>query len=603
MKTRFLLLCLLAVVCCPLAQAFDFNYRVGDAASALWGLDKRDNYDVAVRVASPALTGMKITEVSVPLAAPSATKVKVWLSSALTLKKVNGVKTNAPDILSVDAQVDADGMVHVVLPEAYTLTDEGVYVGYSFSLSTADTEADKKPVAVYATTHADGFYVHTTRTYFNWESLSAKLGYVSAMQIELDGTLPAYGLGIVDVDNAYAKQDTPLGVTFRVANHGTEPIHSFAYHYSLPGLEGDGVYQFDQPLLPQFSATREVSLSLPALGERGRFEGSLAITKVQDADNVECAPVSFPLAVLQFMPHKRVVMEEYTSTSCGWCPRGTACIEHITADYPDRFLGVAWHQSDEMTLENRPARPSGLPAAYLDRGNSIGAGYWDVFPVFSEMMNKMPKANIEVSAWVEGDSIKATSQTFFVDDQSGSKCRVAYLLIGDGICGDYWMQSNYYHDLTPAEQQEYIDLDPYLAEYMDLPKYIADYKFPSVVVYCNAVDGIPGSLPADIVADTPINHSTVIPLANVVGSYGDKLIQENASYRLVALVIDGATSRIVNAGVCNVEGLSVSSTIEPTKVTPAGSVRYYTLQGRPVSHPTRGLYIKVEGGRSSKIMI
>lgn len=598
---RLLALAVGAALAAPSLWAFDFNFRQSDSQLQHWGSGKRDSYDVAVRLAAPLLEGMQITEISVPLAAPSATKTSIWLSSELKLKKVSGVKSNDPDLLCVDAEVDGDGILRAVLAEPYTVPEGGLYVGYSFSLTAADEPGDQAPVAVYEGSNPDGLWVHSTRAYVNWDDLNAQNGYLSAINVKLSGSLPAHGAGVLGIGDAYAKAGEPLKLSVQVANHGTEPLSSFTYRYALPGGEGEGTYTFTEPIAPCFNARHDVELTLPATEERGRYDANLSITQAQGQANAEDLHVAFPLRVLRFQPKKVVVMEEYTSTSCGWCPRGTACIDHISHDYPDQFIGVAWHRSDEMEMPSLPASPDGLPAAYLDRGSSMGAGYWEVFPSFAQMITKLPQANIEVSARLDGDEIVADSRTIFLDDKQKAGCRVAYLLIGDGLCSPMWGQSNYYADLDAAQKQDYKDKDPYLAEYCDeLGKVLYMYKFPSVVVYCKDPYGIGSSLPDDIEADTWMEHSTTIPLADVVGRAGDNLIQEDATYRVAAFIINGSTRRILNAAICPVEGLQsgVRALSGDDAQEPA---RYYNLQGQPVAHPGRGVYVKVQGGRASKV--
>ena len=43
--------------------------------------------------------------------------------------------------------------------------------------------------------------------------------------------------------------------------------------------------------------------------------------------------------------------------------------------------------------------------------------------------------------------------------------------------------------------------------------------------------------------------------------------------------------------------------IESISAAAAGEARYYDLQGRPVAKPTSGLYIKVAGGKASKVAL
>ena len=53
----------------------------------------------------------------------------------------------------------------------YVVPEEGVYVGYSFTVTDAETEA-AKPVAVVAGENPDAFYLHTSRTKLRWGSMT-----------------------------------------------------------------------------------------------------------------------------------------------------------------------------------------------------------------------------------------------------------------------------------------------------------------------------------------------------------------------------------------------------------------------------------------------
>ena len=83
------------------------------------------NYDVAMRIKDPNFVGMKIAAIRVPMEnADHLSNLRVWLSKELTLKTINGKKTNVPDILSVNADITGE-WVTVNLAEPYTITEEG----------------------------------------------------------------------------------------------------------------------------------------------------------------------------------------------------------------------------------------------------------------------------------------------------------------------------------------------------------------------------------------------------------------------------------------------------------------------------------------------
>ena len=146
------------------------------------------NYDVAMRIKDPNFVGMKIAAIRVPMEnADHLSNLRVWLSKELTLKTINGKKTNVPDILSVNADITGE-WVTVNLAEPYTITEEGVYVGYSFDMDSL-TSTNKRPVNITTELHEGGLFVHTTRSYRNWKDMSDQCS--STMQVELDGA-PLY---------------------------------------------------------------------------------------------------------------------------------------------------------------------------------------------------------------------------------------------------------------------------------------------------------------------------------------------------------------------------------------------------------------------------
>jgi thiol-disulfide isomerase/thioredoxin len=47
-------------------------------------------------------------------------------------------------------------------------------------------------------------------------------------------------------------------------------------------------------------------------------------------------------------PVKRVLLEQFTSTTCGWCPDGTVYLDSLIKKYPDQVIGAKMHYADAM---------------------------------------------------------------------------------------------------------------------------------------------------------------------------------------------------------------------------------------------------------------
>ena len=62
----------------------------------------------------------------------------------------------------------------------------------------------------------------------------------------------------------------------------------------------------------------------------------------------------------------RPLIEEYTGTWCGWCPRGFTGMEMLRETFGEDFIGVAIHNQDPMavlTTSQYPSNIQGFPSA------------------------------------------------------------------------------------------------------------------------------------------------------------------------------------------------------------------------------------------------
>lgn len=94
---------------------------------------------------------------------------------------------------------------------------------------------------------------------------------------------------------------------------------------------------------------------------------------------------------IQAQTVKKVILEDFTGTWCGWCPEGTGVIETITAANPTRFIPVATHSGDPLSVPDGDAVEAALavsswPAGAIDRykfsGEAkipTGRGKWSSF--------------------------------------------------------------------------------------------------------------------------------------------------------------------------------------------------------------------------------
>lgn len=98
---------------------------------------------MAIRIADPQYAGSRVTgfKVDLPVKEDAVDNVTGWLSTEL--KVTDGV--NAPDITTVPGETDGQLVLNVTFPTPYTITDAGVWVGYSFDITSLKASPGSYP--------------------------------------------------------------------------------------------------------------------------------------------------------------------------------------------------------------------------------------------------------------------------------------------------------------------------------------------------------------------------------------------------------------------------------------------------------------------------
>lgn len=567
-------------------------------ATSKWGTGSKEVYDVAMKVSSPSLVGKTVESVRIPFDATHVQGCKVWLSSQLSLVKdeQTGKKVNAPDILSLDAAVD-EGRIEVKLPQPVAIPADGLWVGYSFEITDKTSGSDQSPVIVYPDeARRPGLWVHTSRRYLKWTDVGATAGCSSAMEVTIGG-VPDAEAGLYEIDKCYVRPDSRAELPVFIANHGSQAISSIEYRYDVAGLEGTQTVQLPTPLPARFNLPVPLTLTLPMVDVTGYYDGTLTITKVNGTPNADVAPAApFTLAVISFIPVKRPVMEEYTGLWCGYCPRGFACLEHMNDLYGDDFIGISYHSDDPMEIPGGvPGDVSSFPEARMDRTLSQDPDFSVINPLWQSMRTELPVAEVTPQAWWTDDAhtqIHAISTSRFVAGEDDDRYKVAYVLVQDGMQDSEWKQSNSY-----AGDTRYPG-DPYMNPFTSGSNPVSGLVFNDIAVYSPALRGTPESIPTHFDAAQELTHAIDIQAEDVKNIYGKELIQDPAKLSVVAMLLD-KDGKVVNAGRCPVamEPASAAS-LEADTSSPV----YYDLQGRRVVRPGSGIFIKVQGGRATKIV-
>lgn len=587
------------------AQQNELLYGVYTGSGTLKGMGtlKAETYDVAMLLNDPSLVGMRITGINVPLnTAATVTDCKAWLTKQLTLESGK----NVPDIASIDFTPEGK-WVEVTFAEPYTITEEGVYAGYSLTVPSVDTDnandPNKVPIMCIASNDLGNLYMHTSRSVRKWRNLPETAYYGTgayAMVVRLTGdNVKEHAAALLPPDelNTYLAVGKKTTLTLTLENHGTAAISNIDYEMTIGGetiekhvnVTVKGSY---------FGSNANLKVEIPAQQTAGTYPVSITVKKLDGVDNEDVQPTTtFTMAYLSEFPKHKPLMEEYTGTWCQYCPRGMAGMEAMNKLYPDDFVGVAFHNGDAMTITQLyPNEVNSFPNGYLDRvqnvnpfSGSSGASL-GIKDDWKRRQNIIAPASIELKAvWADEAQTKleVTSTTTFVRDFKNSPYQLTYILTADGLKGDTndWWQVNALSGDAEAKK------DPYLAVFANQSSPIKNIEYNDVAIQLSNSRALAmeGTLPGSVEGGKGYEHKYVFDVTE------NELVQDKTKLRPVVVLIDTTTGEAVNA-----DKVGVSSETDGISEIPSGDElqradgRSYDLQGRELNaahRAMRGIYI------------
>jgi len=600
------ILSFLALALCVNAQnVINYGFYHGSERLVNWGTGKAETYNIAIHVNNAGLVGKKVKSVIIPIV--TGTSSVADYSAFLTRElKVSSGKA-VPDITSVRFEPDGE-WTKVTFAEPYTIEEGGFYAGYTLVVGSVDAAGDKFPVCLMTGANPDGLYVATSRTYRKWNSLSETYGASSPLALEIEGDFRENTCRPMAVADTRAKVGDEFTVKATIANNGVNTINDIDCIYSI-GDDGANTFEYniklDEPLTAQFyGGTKEISFNVPAgkMTANGTYKGTFKVVRVNGAANNDAAvEVTNSVRMMAVVPLKRPVMEEYTGTWCGYCPRGWVAMRLLNEKYPGRFIAVSYHGGDIMQIHDGyddpfPVKVDGFPYSTLDRVHGTDPYLGDgntpmgIEQLWLSRCEMETPVNIDVEATLtDANTIKAVATATFVNDMENVPYRLAYMVTADGLKGNtsFWVQDNYF-----------VGKSGYGPE-MDMftkgePKMLIEYD--DVLIANTDYNGIENSLPGNAVEAQTAGHTYEFALNTMVSTYvnavGESLVQDMNRLNVVALVVNPATGEIVNAAKCRVKNPSGVRGIDNT-VKSVSSVKYFDLSGRALmSVPSQGVFIK-----------
>lgn len=531
------------------------------------GVNAQANYEAAVRIVknNPLLSTATIKGVRLWLKGstiPKITRLRVWATS--TALKNNAVGVDYVE--EVDIATLTEGANDIAFTTPYEIVGtKNCNVGFTMELSSQDT-----PVMCGGEWEDNSFWFRATVNSTTWQQ--KKTDGKLAFQVLVDGAnIPDNAAAAADFGTHYAQVNHDAVVPVTIIGKGKNPVSSISYVVITDGDASTATPEVTVPMnnVP-YNGNGVIDVTLDA-SQAMSTTRSVVITKVNGEPNGltadECAG-NGQLVVLEYLFTKVPVVEEFTGTWCGWCPRGFTAMEMAHETYGDRAVLIAAHNADPMEIADyNPvmALVGGFPSAFIDRVIDVDPHPTELLPAIEDDMITPPDGKIDITAkWNDEEMTKIdiVASPTFAFGTNNADYGIALVLTNDGLkgSGSQWAQANYYNDQH----------DPVLDEFWyGKGSKVSGLTFNHVAVAAWDIKyGIDGSVP------TSFQAGEALPFAYCADISSKTVIQDKTKLHAIALLIDRKTGKIVNAGQTDIEayGAAVPGDVDGDGVVTSGDI-------------------------------
>ena len=424
----------------------------GDEVNGI-GTGVAETYNCAIYIpgTNAALRGKTLKAIRFANLAKNAKYAKVWVAKTLP-GAIN--QNNTLELVSLSTL--EEGTNDVALSKNLTIGAEGVYLGITFSITKLETEGDQYPVAVSGSGMPNALFLKTSRNLTEWGAYpqNGRLFLQALIEGDFPYEVAASPAGTPD---AYLGANTEGQLQMSITNLGSAKLTDIDYTVTNGGTTSEEKHiVLDAPL--SYGGMANATISLVGDAKSGHSTRTIKITKVNGVANQAGADASASVGIttLAKIVNHGFVVEEFTGTGCGWCPRGLVGMEKMREKYGDQFVGIGYHgynSDDPMYLpsSNYTIAFSGAPSCEVNRFYGIVDPYYgaadDIIDLCEEQLSLPAMVGLDVKGKWNADftEIEATATIEGITD--GGDFQIEYMLIADGLTGEAsaWKQQNYYN--------------------------------------------------------------------------------------------------------------------------------------------------------------
>ncbi|MDE7135886.1 MAG: hypothetical protein K2N91_04580, partial [Muribaculaceae bacterium] len=295
----------------------------------------------------------------------------------------------------VTAPTTAFTRVDVKLDQPFSIPEgKKIYCGVYFNLNSENNAA----IVVDYTGHANdlgGWFAFrsSSKAKWSWQNISSSYGFVTLGATIRGNDMPKNSVAILAIDGQpVAYQNQPIEFAFALQNNGVNPVENITVQY---GIENE------TPVENTFTISEPLTFNQMVVGSIGDYVSqnayksanlNLKVTAINgEANTSPQASDSYPVVIVPEGKgfDRNVVIEEFTSTSCAFCPVGYTAMEQIHEECTDgTIIPVCIHV-------NYPGRDPLTAASY----NSVYNNYctegvpsttvnrtFDQYPISEDLM-------------------------------------------------------------------------------------------------------------------------------------------------------------------------------------------------------------------------
>ena len=563
-------------------ETADYTIGTGSAMTLMAGIYIPANHE---QLGGATIMGARVYLASE--AVSSLSNLKIWISKELPSK------ISDADVVQSTLGNLSGGINDYKLRNPYEVNNEGFYIGYSVKSTTGYF------IRCGGSDAPNAFWIGNPEAGMNWTDLNGNgLGKLAFQILVENGNFPNNCASVEDFGQNMVLRGEEASIPITITNMGMNPIETISYTIST---EGGSTTEEKNVSLGSLALNGAKTVNIPfsSDAENKKYKKTFTITQVDGNPNTSSknSATGF-LITLKESQTVTPVIEEFTGTWCGWCPRGTVGMEKVHEAYGDKVVQIAAHYSDPMAInEYQPvinAFTSGFPNSITDRQFEADPSFSGLKSALAQSFNRVAPAAISLSAeWDSSAKRKVvfnTTSSFSYDDDNG-QYGIAYVLVENGLkgTGSNWAQSNYYSGSGTGD----------MAWWGKQGSSVTGVEYNHVVVAAwEAMNGVNGSVDKNIDANVKQSYSYTASISS------NSLIQDKTKLKAIVLLIDRTNGTIVNAAQSDIlEPGTAIRTIDGDQSSMSDS-QWFDLSGRKLPAIQKGInIIRMNDGTVKKVLV